>query len=93
MLAIKLALPDAGRLLTSFLPIFGVVFLNFEVLKRFMLPSQNSLSCLPGVSVELVGTRQRAPATADRSGWPRGEGVRSVCFTAKSSRAEFPFYI
>lgn len=27
-------------LLTSFLAIFGVVFLNLEVLKRFMLPSQ-----------------------------------------------------
>ena len=31
--------PDAPELLTSFLAIFGVVFLNLEVLKRFMLPS------------------------------------------------------
>lgn len=32
--------PDARELLTSFLAIFGVVFLNLDVLKRFMLPSQ-----------------------------------------------------
>lgn len=31
--------PDIHVLLTSFLAIVGVVFLNFEVLKRFMLPS------------------------------------------------------
>lgn len=31
---------DANELLTSFVAIFGVVFLNLEVLKRFMLPSQ-----------------------------------------------------
>lgn len=31
---------EAKALLTSFLAIFGVVFLNLEVLKRFMLPSQ-----------------------------------------------------
>lgn len=31
---------DAQDLLTSFLAIFGVVFLNLEVLKRFMVLSQ-----------------------------------------------------
>lgn len=36
----NLLYPDARELLTSFLAIFGVVFLNLEVLKRFMLPSQ-----------------------------------------------------
>lgn len=36
----NLSCPEARELLTSFLAIFGVVFLNLDVLKRFMLPSQ-----------------------------------------------------
>lgn len=35
---------SASEVLTSFLAIFGVVFLNLEVLKRFMLPSQTDFS-------------------------------------------------
>lgn len=51
-------LAEAPLLLTSFLAIFGVVFLNLEVLKRFMLPSQIDFRAFR-VCVGLVGALQR----------------------------------
>lgn len=55
---------DAQDLLTSFLAIFGVVFLNFEVLKRFMLLSQTDFTAFRvsgrGLSLQLTVERGRA---------------------------------
>lgn len=47
--------PKTCNLLTFFLAIFGVVFLNLEVLKRFMFPSQIDFRAFR-VSVELCST-------------------------------------
>lgn len=81
---------DTRGLLTSFLATFGVVFLNLEVLKRFMLPSQIDFRAFRVSLSSLAGTRQRAPATADSTGSARG--VRSLCCCQQSDWAEFAFW-
>lgn len=81
--------PDARELLTSFLAIFGVVFLNLEVLKRFMLLSQIDFRAFRvslsswlvlgrGLLLQLTVQFGRAvSARFARRSWPFG---RSVCF-------------
>lgn len=68
--------PETCTLLTSFLAIFGVVFLNLEVLKRFMFPSQIDFRAFR-VSVELVGSAALCvPTAADSFRFCRAVFVR-----------------
>lgn len=74
LLAKQLVLdPEACTLLTSFLAIFGVVFLNLEVLKRFILPSQTDFVAF---RVSLLSYCTVLPLQLTASGLPRG--VRSL---------------